>query len=79
MVVAKAPTASAVMMPCAILCSTPSLKTTLMFGERNKFGGRAVIVQETNSYHPDFADGHFAYFDISVHNTLQQGNLNRPL
>ena len=36
-----------------------------------------MIVQETSSYYPDFADGRSAYFDISVHNTLQPGNLNR--
>ena len=45
----KAPSASAVVMSCALLSSTPSLKTTLMFGERNEFGGRAVIVQETST------------------------------
>ena len=28
-------------------------------------------------YHPDFANGRSAYFDISVRNTLQPGNLNR--
>ena len=28
-------------------------------------------------YHPDFSDGHPAYFDISVRNTLQLGNPNR--
>ena len=28
-------------------------------------------------YHPDFADGRSSYFDISVRNSLQPGNLNR--
>ena len=37
----------------------------------------ATIQRPGDIYHPDFSDGHPAYFDVSVRNTLQPGNHNR--
>ena len=72
--VARAHSAFAAMMHYAISCIIPSLRTTLQFGERNTFvetAGNAQVISSTLT-----ADGHPNYFDISVCNTLQPGNLN---
>ena len=73
---ARAHSAFTTMMLCNILYHTLSQDNPAVRRDERICGVPWPRKRPGDIFHPDFADGRPTYFDISVRNTLQPGNLN---